>query len=249
MRLEVLIDLYEGYIFDISIDNYNSSEGRMVRSMYSSLPKNTILLADDLYSSYGHLSYSLSKDVYIIARGKHDRKEKVLQQFKDNDVIVQWKGQQIPQWFLEDDQLPKTLSVRRISYKDPENPDKMAYLYTTLLDAEKYKSEDILALYLKRWDIEIGLREIKDVLEMEYLRGKTVNMVMKEVYTYLILYNIIRKIMVETLDINKVEFFSHGKKVQRNTSVDKAEGSYVDRLGRSYSRKSTGRYGAVYNKI
>jgi hypothetical protein len=249
MRLEVLIDMYGGYLVDVETDNYNSSEGRMLRRMYPSIPEQTILLADDLYSSYGHLAFSQSKGVHIIARGKHNRKEKIVHKYSDNDIIVEWKSHQDPRWFEEGDVLPGTLLVRRISFKDPEHPDKTAYLYTTLLDAQKYSAEDILALFFCRWDIEIGMREIKIILNMEYLRGKTVNMVMKELYSYLILYNIIRIMMIESLGNNNADFFSHGKTIQRGSSVHKVESGYVDRLGRSYARKSHGRYGFVYNTI
>jgi hypothetical protein len=249
MRLEVLIDMYGGYIVDVETDNYNSSEGCMLRRMYPSIPEQTILLADDLYSSYGHLAFSQSKGVHIIARGKHQRKEKEVHRYSDNDIIVEWKSHQDPRWFLEGDILPETLLVRRISYKDPEHPEKTAYLYTTLLDTEKYSTEDILALFFCRWDIEIGMREIKIILSMEYLRGKTVNMVMKELYSYLILYNIIRIMMIETLGKNNADFFSHRKAIQRGSSVNKTESGYVDRIGRSYARKSPGRNGYVYNKI
>ena len=249
MRLEVLIDMYGGYIVDVDIDNYNSSEGRMLRRMYSSIPEETILLADDLYSSYGHLAFSQSKGVHIIARGKHDRKEKVVHKYSDNDIIVEWKSNQDPRWFEEGDVLPETLLVRRISFKDPEHPNNTAYLYTTLLDAQKYSAADILALFFCRWDIEIGMREIKIILNMQYLRGKTVNMVMKELYSYLILYNIIRIMLIESLSNKDADFFSHGKAIQRSTSVHTTESGYVDRLGRSYARKSPGRYGFVNTKI
>ena len=249
MRIEVLIDMYGGYIVEAETDNYNSSEGRMLRKMHHSIPSQTILLADDLYSGYGHIAFSQDKGVHLIVRGKHHREEKIVQKYSDNDVVVEWKSHQNPRWFLEGDKLPRVITVRRISYKDPEHPDKVAYLYTTLLSAEKYKATDILALYLSRWDIEIGLREIKTVLNMEYLRGKTVNMVLKEFYLYLILYNIIRIIMIESIGNNKADFFSHRKAIQRDSSVYKIEGGYVDRLGRSYAKKSPGRYGTVYNKV
>jgi len=249
MRLEVLIDMYGGYIVEVETDNYNSSEGRMLRRMYPSIPEQTILLADDLYSGYGHLAFSQSKSTHIIARGKHNRKEKIVKKLSANDEIVEWESHQNPSWFLEADILPKTLRIRRISYKDPEHPKKKAYLYTTLLDAQKYKVADILALYLCRWDIEIGLKEIKTILNMEYLRGKTVNMVLKEVYSFLILYNIIRIVNFKSLVNNNADFFSHRETIQGYPTVHKVESRYVDRLGRSYERKSPGRYGAIYNKV
>ena len=174
--------------------------------------------------------------------------DKIVRKYSENDVIVEWSVNQRPAWFTDEDQLPKTLQVRRISFKDPENPEHMSYIYTNLFNPIKYTATDILALYFCRWDIELSFREIKIVLNMEYLRNKTVSMVLKEVLIYLILYNIIKIIMIRAIDKNNIDFFSHRKEVQISNTVYTDKGGYIDSLGRTYARKSPGRNGNIYTK-
>ena len=38
-------------------------------------------------------------------------------------------------------------------------------LVTTMLDAEEYTKEELADLFLQRWNIELDLRSIKDVLQ------------------------------------------------------------------------------------
>ncbi len=68
---------------------------------------------------------------------------------------------------------------------------------TTLIDAVKYPASAILALYDSRWEAEINLRHIKTTLGMDILSCKTPEMVRKEIYTYLLAYNLLRSVMYE----------------------------------------------------
>ena len=42
-------------------------------------------------------------------------------------------------------------------------------LVTTMLDAEEYTKEELADLFLQRWNIELDLRSIKDVMQMDVL--------------------------------------------------------------------------------
>jgi hypothetical protein len=243
MKLEGLIDLYSGMIVGIAIDNYRSSEHRMLKSLYDIIPKNTIILGDDLYSSFSEMCYCQNKGCDIIAHGKHLRIDKIVRIISAKDVIVEWKANQRPDWFSPNDFLPKLMKVRRVSYKDPKNPKKELYIYTTLIDENKYSSNDIIALYASRWDIEIGFREIKKILKMEHLRGKTVEMVKKEIYSHWIVYNIIRLIMYKAYTEEDANFFSLREELQAKFAIYQNKDYNLDKLGRSCIRKSPGRYG------
>ncbi|WP_072207791.1 transposase [Mastigocoleus testarum] len=50
-------------------------------------------------------------------------------------------------------------------------------------------------LYGKRWHAEIDLKHIKTTLGMDILRCKTPSMVRKEIYVYLLAYNLLRSLM------------------------------------------------------
>ncbi len=68
-------------------------------------------------------------------------------------------------------------------------------LITTLLDTTKYSSLELLKLYGERWSVELNLKHLKTTLGMEVLRCKTPQMVRKELYVYLLAYNLLRSLM------------------------------------------------------
>jgi len=248
VKIEGLIDFNSGMIIGMEIDNFRSSESRMLKVLYSKIPKGTVILGDDLYSSYSHFCFCKNNGCEIIAQGKHYRKDKIIRVINTKDAIVEWKILKRPAWFTSEDYLPKTMQVRRISYKDPKYPQKELDIYTTLTDETKYSANDIIALYVGRWDIEIGFREIKKILKMEHLRGKTVEMVKKELYAHWIAYNLIRLLMYKVYTEENANFFSLREELQTEYSIYQNKDYNLDRLGRSCIRKSPGRYGASIKK-
>jgi len=63
---------------------------------------------------------------------------------------------------------------------------------TTILDAETYRPEDLAEAYWERWQAELDLRSIKEVMQMGKLRCKTPVMVRKEIWAHFLAYNLIR---------------------------------------------------------
>lgn len=49
-----------------------------------------------------------------------------------------------------------------------------------------------MRLYGQRWNVELDLKHLKTTLGMDILRGKTPEMVRKEIYAYLLAYNLLR---------------------------------------------------------
>ena len=68
---------------------------------------------------------------------------------------------------------------------------------TTLLDSNAYPADEIVALYIHRWEIEVRFRDIKTILGMEMLRTKSPEMIEKELLMYQIVYNLMRLIMLK----------------------------------------------------
>ena len=69
------------------------------------------------------------------------------------------------------------------------------------LDAKTYPKSDLSTVYDSRWRIELNLRSIKSVLQMDVLRSKRPSMVRKEIWMHLLAYNIIRKIMAMSASV------------------------------------------------
>jgi hypothetical protein len=68
-------------------------------------------------------------------------------------------------------------------------------LITTLLDKTTYPTLEIVRLYGQRWDVELDLKHLKTTLGMDILRCKTPSMVRKEIFVYLLAYNLLRSLM------------------------------------------------------
>jgi hypothetical protein len=88
--------------------------------------------------------------------------------------------------------MPEMLQeVEVVVHRDGFKPVTMI-LVTTLLDAKKYRSNELAELYWQRWQAELDLRSIKETMQMEELRCKTPAMARKELWTHLLACNLIR---------------------------------------------------------
>lgn len=70
-----------------------------------------------------------------------------------------------------------------------------ARIITTLLDTEVYPTHALIQLYRDRWHVELNFKHLKTTLGMDILRCKTPEMVRKELYVYLLAYNLLRSLM------------------------------------------------------
>ena len=56
---------------------------------------------------------------------------------------------------------------------------------------------EIARLFRLRWHVELDLRNIKTSLRLDDLRGKTPEMVRREIWVHWLAYNLIRKVMAQ----------------------------------------------------
>ncbi|MCC6202689.1 MAG: transposase [Gammaproteobacteria bacterium] len=62
---------------------------------------------------------------------------------------------------------------------------------------EKPREASLKALYRSRWHVELDLRSIKTTLGLEVFSCKTPEMATKEIWVYLLAYNLIRLVMAQ----------------------------------------------------
>jgi len=79
---------------------------------------------------------------------------------------------------------------------------------TTLLDPKLYSLEAIAQLYSDRWTVGPRLRDVKTTVGMDVLRGKSSEVVCKQIYMYLVAYNLIRALMWQVAE-------EHGRPLHR----------------------------------
>jgi hypothetical protein len=110
-----------------------------------------------------------------------------------NDHIATWKKPSKPKWMSQEeyDSYPAEIRIREFKV------DGNVYV-TTFLNETKYHKKELAAIYKRRWEIEINLRSIKEVMKMDKLSCKTPDMVKKEIGMHFLAYNFIRMIIAES---------------------------------------------------
>jgi hypothetical protein len=165
--------------------------------MLDTLQSDDILLGDALYATY-FLLWELIRggaDGLFEQHGGRKRSTDFTTGEKlgaRDHLIVLTKPKQKPDWMsqYEYDQAPATLKVREFQAGGK-------ILVTTFLSPKETPKHVLKALYRQRWNVELDLRNIKTTLGMEHLRCKTPEMAIKELWVYLLAYNLIRLLMAQ----------------------------------------------------
>lgn len=202
-----------GAILKLSFGNKHDSERARFQKIWHCLKPGEILLADCYYATYYLVSSLLCKDVDIVMQQHHKRKSDFNKGeiLGDNDHLIEWN---IPKFKniakitgKEYSDLPKTVTLREIKFFIKRNGyrDKSLIIITTLLCPIKYPAEEIGDLYSKRWRCEIGFKDLKTTMGMDVVKGKSLDMVHKDIYIRLLAYNIIRMIIWDAHKFEKVK--------------------------------------------
>lgn len=232
--LEVVIERGTGQVHCFKLSNRHVSELALFYEMIDELPPKSLLLLDDLYNCFEIISKCKRKGIEIVMPAKRERGYELVETVAEGDEIIRIKTPERRSKWLQENEKPSSILLRRITCKSPEGKEYV--LHTTVLN-KKIGKDEIQLLYLTRWDIEIGIREIKTVMDVNILRSKTPEMALKELTVSLATYNLIRKIIyasITDLHFSPKEDFIF-KFYTANKSI------HVDKKGRVYNRWSTGR--------
>jgi hypothetical protein len=238
LLLQGIVQQGTGQIVCFEIGTRHQSELELIAKQIGQLPQGGLLLADDLYNSYAIFAMIQRQGCHLIVPGKRERKYKVIKKIADGDEIVELSRGDIPKWWKQDWELPRKLLMRRITFLSPVNGETELVQYTTLLD-ERITKADIIAKYIGRWDIEITIREVKTLMDINVIRSKSENMVFKEIMIALTAYNMMRKIIAKSVE--KTDFSPQENIIQEFFEANKT--ILIDKKGRIYNRWSPGRYG------
>jgi Transposase DDE domain len=234
--LEVIIERGTGQPYSFKLSNRHVSELALFYEMLDEMPVNSLLLLDDLYNCFEIISKCKRLGIEILVPAKRERNYEFVEKLSEGDEIVYIKTPKNRSKWLKENEPSGKIMLRRIQCKSPEG--KEYELLTTILD-KKIKKDDFQVLYLTRWDIEIGIREIKTIMDINVLRSKTPDMAYKELCISLSSYNLIRKIIyasIKDLPFSPEEDFIY-KFYTLNQDI------LIDKKGRVYNRWSPGRRG------
>jgi Transposase DDE domain len=203
-RFVAIICLSTGAVLDLAVGAYKgkrTGETSLLRTLLHRLKPGSILLGDRYFASYFGINQLLERGVDGVFR-MHQRRKFDFRRGRClgiEDHLVMWRKPSRPEWMDQAtyDQIPGEMQVRELRFRvqQPGYRVRTIVLVTTLLDSITYTKEDLAHLFLQRWHIELDLRSIKVVMEMDVLRCKSPDMVEKEIWMHMLAYNIIRAFM------------------------------------------------------
>lgn len=203
-KLVVMFSLATGAVMEVLIAAFNSSEVVLGRQLYHNLTPGDVLLADRAFGSYVDLVLVQSQQADAVFR-KHQSRKSDFRRGKKlgiGDHIVTWlQPQRRPNGMSAEAfaALPEQVQVREVHLliRQPGFRPKEIILVTTLVNHRVYTKAKLAQLYQLRWEVEVDLRHVKTTLGMDMLRGKTPQIVRKEIYVHLMAYNLLRTLMWE----------------------------------------------------
>jgi len=193
-----------GTIADVVIGAYRSSELALWRQLWWHLQSGDIVLADRFYCTYAEVAQLLARGCDGVFRLQGARARTMDfrkgERLGKNDRLVTWFRPKLCPRTLSQEifaALPETVTVRVIRFhtQTPGFRSQTIMVATTLLDPKLYSLEAIAQLYSDRWTVELRLRDLKATLGMDVLRGKSPDVVCKEIYMHMVAYNLIRVLM------------------------------------------------------
>ncbi len=205
-RFVAIISLATGAVRDLAIGpckGKRTGETSLLRSMMGRIKAGSILVGDRSFASYFGIAQLLQGQVDGVFR-MHQRRKLDFRRGRClgvTDHVVRWRKPQRPEWMDEATYalMPDEISVRELRFKVTQVGYRVheITLATTLLDPIAYTQDDLAKLYLGRWNAELDLRSIKIVMQMDVLRCKRPELVDKEIWVHMLVYNVIRNHMVK----------------------------------------------------
>lgn len=199
-RMVGMVCLGSGAVLNAAIGRYQGKGGDeqlLLRSILDTLECGDLLLGDAYYATYFLLCTLRERGIDAVFE-QHGSRQRTTdfrrgQRLGVRDhLMVLPKPVIKPHWMTQADyeQAPDTVTVRELRTGGKT-------LVTTLLCPKQTHKSALKSLYQNRWHVELDLRNIKTTLGMERLSCQTPAMAIKEIWVYLLAYNLIRLMMAQ----------------------------------------------------
>ena len=201
-RLVAVVSLSAGAVLEWTIDackGKKTGETALLWRLLPRLARGDVIIADCYYAGYFMIAGLIALGADIVMPQHHLRITDFRrgQRLGVRDHVVTWARPQRPDWMDEATYatMPETLTMREVRVGGRT-------LITTLTDAGDVAKQALAELYAMRWHVELDLRAIKTVMQMDILRCKTPAMVEKEIAVHLLAYNLVRAVMAQAACMN-----------------------------------------------
>ncbi len=226
--LLLLVHAASGAIRDVLIRPLRVHDMSGVAEIHPLLAAGDVLVGDRAFSSYAHLCLLLGRGLHGIFRvhqrvivsfryrRRHARllprrqrtgrpTSQWIRRLGPSDQVVRYfKPRQCPRWMSHEqyDALPESIQVRELRYRTNRKGfrTKEVTLVTTLLDPALYPATELADQFFNRWAIEGDLDHLKTTMGAAVLHCKSVDGVTKELWMFLLIYNLVRQVMLQAAE-------------------------------------------------
>ena len=207
LRAVALCSLATGMVLALACGPYagkETGETALLRTLFDALSRGDVVLADRYFGGWFMLALLQALGVDFVSRLHQLRKADFPRgrRLGKGDHVVWWPKPERPEWMDQEtyDRLPQQIEVRElhVNVDVPGFRTESLVVVTSLLDPKEYSRDDLASLYRRRWVVELHLRDIKTAMQLDVLRCKTPAMVRQELWTGLLVYNLIRQSMLQS---------------------------------------------------
>lgn len=190
-RFVALAEAGTHLIFRAELGRYRDSEIVLAEKVLDGLRKGMLCLADRLFPGLALWKKATATGANMLWRAKVGLQFKPTRTLADGSWLASWKSATRGQ---ED---ARGVTVRVIQYRIKGGDGEIFRLITSLLDPKEAPAHELAALYPQRWEIELAIKEGKQVLRAGQitLRSKMPELVRQEFWGLLMAHHIVRKMM------------------------------------------------------
>ena len=200
-RIVGITCLSSGALMNAAVGRFNGKGGdeqTLLRTIQDSFETGDIVMGDAFFATYFFIAEMQSRGVDILMEQQGARKRSTdfrrgnrLGQ-RDHLIVID-KPKVRPRWMSESQyqSAPESITIRECKAGGK-------VLVTTMTCQKTAPKTALKALYKRRWHVELDIRHIKETLGLNILSCKTPDMALKEIWVYLLAYNLIRLMMAQS---------------------------------------------------
>jgi Transposase DDE domain len=237
-HLLALFNARTGLAVDALTAPLRTHEASEVERIQREMQTGDLVQGDDSFGTYAHVALLQQRGLHGLFPTHHHRivdftphrpclepggreekglpRSRWIKRLGHRDQRVEWvKPRRRPDWMSPRQwrSLPASIvvrEVRRTIHRFRQKPITLT-IVTTLLDPKAYPARELFQLRLRRWDVEIDLRHLKTTMKMNVLHCQTADGVLKELWMFLLVYNLARMVMLEAAarqqaPVNRISF-------------------------------------------
>lgn len=222
-KLLALMDLAGGFVHQVIALSWHRQERVCLTRLFKACGEKALVLADRGLVGFCQIVMAQAAGVdclmrlprWLVVKGRGKGNRRRLKKLGKQDVLVSWRRVRRPTWLSlgKWKALPEQTVLRQISFRIIRKGFRTnwAWVVTTLTDPVLYPAQEIVALYEKRWQVEVYFRDLKRTLKLKQTRSKKVQGVQKEILAFVVLYNLVRQVMLRAaqrqgVDVDRISF-------------------------------------------